>query len=98
MRLAVCILAGGRGTRLGETVREVPKPLLPVAGEPFLLHPLRLLAGCGVQRVVLSVGYLGERIEQAIGPSRFGIDIAYAYDGPDLRGTAGAIRGALDML
>ncbi len=40
----VCILAGGLGTRLGDAVRETPKPLLKVAGEPFLIHQLRLLA------------------------------------------------------
>ena len=98
MKLPVCILAGGLGTRLGEHVRDTPKPLLDVAGEPFLLHQLRDLAACGARRVVLCVGYLGERIEATIGPERFGIEIAYAYDGPDLRGTAGAVRGALDAL
>ena len=57
----VCILAGGRGRRLGPRVSDVPKPLLEVAGEPFLLHQLRLLARHGARRVVLCVGYLGER-------------------------------------
>jgi NDP-sugar pyrophosphorylase family protein len=98
LRLPVCILAGGLGTRLGEQVRDTPKPLLEVAGEPFLLHQLRDLADAGVRRVVLCVGYLGERIEARIGPERFGIEIAYVYDGPSLAGTAGAVRGALPVL
>jgi N-acetyl-alpha-D-muramate 1-phosphate uridylyltransferase len=96
--LPVCLLAGGLGTRLGETVRDTPKPLLPVAGEPFLLHQLRLLASYGVRRVVLCVGYLGELIEAGIGPERFGIEIAYSYDAPGLDGTLGAIRRAEPLL
>lgn len=96
--LPVCLLAGGLGTRLGETVRDTPKPLLEVAGEPFLSHQLRLLASYGVERVVLCVGYLGERIEAAIGAERFGIEIAYSYDAPELDGTLGAIRRAAPLL
>ena len=96
--LPVCILAGGLGTRLGETVRDTPKPLLEVAGEPFLAHQLRLLASYGVGRVVLCVGYLGERIEAGIGAERFGIEIAYSYDAPGLDGTLGAIRRAAPLL
>jgi N-acetyl-alpha-D-muramate 1-phosphate uridylyltransferase len=94
----VCILAGGRGTRLGDRVAEVPKPLLELAGEPFLLHQLRLLAAAGVERAVLCVGYLGDLIERTVGRERFGITIEYRYDGDELRGTLGAVRGAADLL
>lgn len=97
--LPVCILAGGVGSRLGDAVRDTPKPLLEVAGEPFLRHQLRLLRSHGADRVVLCVGYLGERIEAAIGDgSDLGLTVRYAYDGPHLRGTAGAVRGALPLL
>ncbi len=97
--LPVCILAGGLGTRLGQVVADTPKPLLEVAGAPFLRHQLRLLKSHGARRVVLCVGYLGERIEAALGDGADeGLELRYAYDGPDLRGTAGAIRGALDQL
>lgn len=95
---AVCILAGGLGQRLGALVRDVPKPLLPVAGEPFLVHQLRLLSSHGFRRVILSVGYLGELIETTIGRERFGVSIGYSYDGPDPLGTLGAIRRALPLL
>jgi NDP-sugar pyrophosphorylase family protein len=94
----VCILAGGYGTRLGDLVTEVPKPLLEVAGEPFLIHQLRLLRSQGAVRIVLSVGYLGEQIERRIGEEQFGMSIAYSYDGPELVGTLGAIRRALPLL
>jgi NDP-sugar pyrophosphorylase family protein len=95
---AICILAGGLGARLGALVADTPKPLLEVAGEPFLLHQLRLLAAHGARSVILCVGYLGERIEKRIGDEQFGIRIAYSYDGPMLQGTLGAIRRALPLL
>jgi NDP-sugar pyrophosphorylase family protein len=95
---AVCILAGGAGTRLGSMVAKVPKPLLEVAGEPFLVHQLRLLAANGATNAVLCVGYLGERIEERIGGEQFGVRIGYSYDVPGLDGTLGAIRRALPLL
>jgi NDP-sugar pyrophosphorylase family protein len=94
----VCILAGGLGTRLGERVRDTPKPLLEVAGAPFLVHQLRLLASFGVTDVVLCVGYRGETIAERIGESCAGIRIAYSFDAPGLDGTLGAIRRALGAL
>jgi NDP-sugar pyrophosphorylase family protein len=94
----VCILAGGLGSRLGERVADTPKPILEVAGEPFLMHQLRLLAGHGVKEVVLCVGYRGAKIESVIGTKRFGIDIRYSFDAPELDGTLGAIRRALPLL
>jgi NDP-sugar pyrophosphorylase family protein len=94
----VCILAGGLGSRLGEAVKDTPKPLLMVAGEPFLLHQLRLLSQWGARAVVLCVGYLGERIERVVGREQFGIHIEYSYDGPELAGTLGAIRRAVPLL
>jgi NDP-sugar pyrophosphorylase family protein len=96
--LPVCILAGGLGSRLGDAVKDTPKPLLRVAGEPFLMHQLRLLADAGAEKVVLCVGYLGDRIEDAIGDRQFGISIAYSDDGAELAGTLGAIRRAQHLL
>jgi NDP-sugar pyrophosphorylase family protein len=90
----VCILAGGLGTRLGERVRHTPKPLIEVAGEPFLLHQLRLLAAHGAREVVICVGYRGEAIVQRLGSERFGVRISYSHDGPQPIGTLGAIRRA----
>ena len=94
----VCILAGGRGRRLGPRVNDVPKPLLEVGGEPFLLHQLKLLARHGAGQVVLCVGYLGERIRERIGSRRFGLRIEYSFDAPGLDGTLGAIRRAQHLL
>jgi N-acetyl-alpha-D-muramate 1-phosphate uridylyltransferase len=94
----VCVLAGGLGSRLGARVKDTPKPLLEVAGEPFLVHQLRLLAGHGAREVVLCVGYLGELIEARIGAERFGIRVRYSFDAPELDGTLGALRRALPLL
>lgn len=94
----VCILAGGLGTRLGARVADTPKALIEVAGEPFLLHQLRLLARHGAAEVVLCVGYRGEQVERRIGREQFGIRIEYSYDAPGLDGTLGAVRRALPLL
>ena len=94
----VCILAGGLGTRLGSRVRDTPKPLLEVAGEPFILHQLRLLARHGARRAVICVGYLGEQIVQRVGTQQFGITISYSHDGEQPLGTLGAIRRATPLL
>lgn len=94
----VCILAGGLGSRLGERVRDTPKPLIEVAGEPFLVHQLRLLARSGAREIVLCVGYLGELIEERIGERHCGLRIRYSFDEPGLDGTLGALRRARALL
>ena len=97
--LPVAILAGGVGSRLRPVTEILPKALVDVAGEPFVNHQLRLLRREGVQRVVLCVGHLGEKIEQAIGDGRqFGVQVAYSSDGDVLMGTGGALRRALPLL
>lgn len=95
----VCILAGGLGSRLGDAVADTPKPLLPVAGRPFLFHQLDLLRRFGAERVVISIGYLGEQIQDAVGDgSAFGLEVLYCEDGPTPIGTAGAVRKAAPLL
>ncbi len=59
----VAILAGGLATRLRPATNNIPKALLSVAGEPFLVHQLRLLRSEGFRKIVLCVGHLGELIE-----------------------------------
>jgi NDP-sugar pyrophosphorylase family protein len=97
--LPVAILAGGLATRLRPITHTIPKALVPVAGEPFLTHQLRLLARHHLHDVVLCVGHLGEQIESAYGDGHaHGMRIRYSYDGPELCGTAGALRRALPLL
>jgi NDP-sugar pyrophosphorylase family protein len=96
--LPAAILAGGLATRLRPMTETIPKSLVPVNGEPFISHQLRLLKSRGVERVVLCVGYLGGMIEDFIGGGAFGLDVQYSLDGLSPLGTAGALRKALPLL
>jgi NDP-sugar pyrophosphorylase family protein len=99
MTLPIAILAGGLSTRLRPLTERVPKALVAVAGEPFAFHQLRLLARHGFAEAVFLTGYLGERIEEAVGDgARFGMRVRYLPDGPVLLGTGGAIARALPQL
>ena len=95
----VVILAGGLATRLRPITETIPKSLVDIHGEPFIAHQLRLLKHHGITEVLLCIGYLGEQIVDKIGNGdRFGVQVSYAFDGPKLLGTAGAIKQALRQL
>ena len=88
------ILAGGFGTRLSPVVQHVPKAMAPIRGRPFLELLLQRLERSGVERIILSVGYLHHVIQQHFG-SRFGpIELEYVVEQSPL-GTGGAVRLAL---
>lgn len=77
------ILAGGRGSRLLPMTNEVPKPMLEVAGRPILERIVTHLVGFGIQRIVISVGYLHEKIEEHFGDGeKFGCQILYLREDP----------------
>lgn len=95
----VAILAGGLATRLRPITEKVPKLLVEVAGEPFFSHQIRLLKAAGLNHLVLCVGYLGEKIVEMYGDgAKWGVKIEYAFDGPKLLGTGGALIAALPKL
>jgi N-acetyl-alpha-D-muramate 1-phosphate uridylyltransferase len=97
--LPVALLAGGIATRLRPVTETIPKSLVMVAGRPFIERQLEWLKRESVERVVLCVGYLGERIEDVVRDGRrFGLRVAYSYDGDKLLGTGGALRHALPLL
>lgn len=85
------VLAGGFGTRLREVVPDLPKPMAPVAGRPFLEILLNDLARKGFKRVVLSLGYKAESIITYFGERFADLEIAYAVEDAPL-GTGGALR------
>ncbi|HYT10945.1 MAG TPA: sugar phosphate nucleotidyltransferase [Mycobacteriales bacterium] len=87
------IMAGGRGTRLAPLTDDLPKPMVPVAGRPILERLVLHLVGGGIRRILLSVNYLADQIEQHFGDgSRFGCRIDYLRDDPDCPlGTGGAL-------
>lgn len=88
------VLAGGLGTRLRERVPDVPKPMAPVAGRPFLEYLLDALARAGCDEVVLSVGHLSHQIDGHFGRAYRGMALRYAVEHTPL-GTGGAIAFAL---
>lgn len=88
------VLAGGFGTRLMHVVSDVPKPMAPVCGKPFLQYILDDLANKGVDRVVLAVGYKRESIEEHFGLTYAGMELVYSSEDKPLF-TGGAIRQAM---
>lgn len=90
------ILAGGFGTRLRETVPDLPKPMAPVAGKPFLAWQMDYLIQSGINRFILSVGYKADTIRDYFGDQYHHADIVYAEETTPL-GTGGAIRFALEQ-
>ena len=96
-RVPALVLAGGLGTRLRERVADVPKPMAPVAGRPFLEYVLDELVSNDVPRAVLSIGHLGEAIEAHFGTSYGPMAIEYSREDRPL-GTGGAIRRAAPLL
>lgn len=91
------ILAGGLGTRLKGVITDIPKPMAPIAGKPFLEYILSFLLQQNFSRVVLSVGYKNETIKNYFGDNFKGLEIDYAVENEPL-GTGGAIKLALERV
>ena len=85
------VLAGGFGTRLRQVVTDVPKSMAPIAGRPFLEILLGSLARKGFQRIVLSLGFMAEKISDHFGTHFAGLELAYVVEETPL-GTGGAVR------
>lgn len=88
------VLAGGFGTRLRAVVPDLPKPMAPVAGKPFLELVLAGMANQGFARVVLSLGYKADVISAYFGGRFQGMELVYEVEDVP-RGTGGAVRAAL---
>jgi NDP-sugar pyrophosphorylase family protein len=93
------ILAGGLATRLRPLTDLLPKAMVDVNGDPFIVHQLRLLGANGIDNVVVCLGHLGERVVEYVGDGGpYGVNVRYSFDGPRLLGTAGAVKHALPLL
>lgn len=88
------VLAGGFGTRLRARVSDVPKPMAPVAGRPFLEFVLDQLVAAGCSDVILCVGYLADVVEAHFGVAYRGLGVRYLREQSPL-GTGGATAAAL---
>ena len=92
------IMAGGRGTRIAELFPNIPKPLIPVDGMPILEREIRSLASQGFKDLILTVGYLADKIMAYFGDgSQLGVKIDYFVEETPL-GNAGALFQLRDKI
>ena len=90
------VLAGGEGTRLRPLTLTTPKPVMPLAGRPFLTFMLSWLARHGVDDAILSCGHLSDEVEAVLGDSFDGMKLHHVVEEEKLD-TAGPVRLAYDM-
>jgi D-glycero-alpha-D-manno-heptose 1-phosphate guanylyltransferase len=91
------VLCGGLGTRLGLLTKDMPKPLLTVAGRPFISHVLDRLTQADISGLVLAAGFQWVKISNYIGDEWNGIPVQYSVESETL-GTGGAIKYAMSNL
>ena len=91
------IIAGGLGTRLRQTLPDLPKVMALVRGRPFLEYILHFLSDNGFDRVVLAVGYMHEEIRSVIGNNYLDMEVVYSVEDEPL-GTGGALLRALSCI
>src|SRR5512136_1653727 len=92
------ILAAGEGLRMRPLTSNIPKPLLPVAGKPFLEHNIDALKESGIRDIILLVGWRAQRIREHFGDGKdFGVKIEYVEQEQRL-GTAHAIGMIKDLV
>ncbi len=94
------LLAAGKGTRLGDLTRHIPKPMVPLVGRPLLEHILRhICEATPIRDFTIVVQYRAESIRHHFGDgSSFGVRIRYVRQPEDQPGTGGALRAALESL
>lgn len=88
------VLAGGFGTRLKHVVPDLPKPMAPVAGKPFLEILLSELSRKGFKRIILSLGHMADKVVSHFGCEFNGVELIYEIEDSPL-GTGGAVKQAL---
>jgi len=88
------ILAGGKGTRLQNVIKDTPKPMAMINGFPFLSYVLKWLENNEISGVVISVGYQSNILKDYYGKAFNDIEIEYCQEDTPL-GTGGAIAKAL---
>src|SRR4030065_1734955 len=91
------ILAGGKGERLRKVISDIPKPMAPVAGKPFLEYLILLLKKYNIRDVVISIGYKGDAIKSYFGNGeKWEMNISYSMEDEPL-GTGGALKKAVNI-
>jgi D-glycero-alpha-D-manno-heptose 1-phosphate guanylyltransferase len=92
--MEIIILAGGFGTRLSHIISDVPKPMAPIRGTPFLVFVLEYISQFRFNKIIMATGHKSKIIEEYFGNNYKGIDIVYSVEKEPL-GTGGAIKKAL---
>ncbi len=93
------ILAAGRGERMRPLTDHTPKPLLPVAGRPLIVHQMTALRAAGITELVINTGHLGAQLAAALGDGgTWGLRIVYSPEPPEALETGGGIFQALPLL
>lgn len=90
------VLAGGLGTRLRAVLPDLPKPLAPVQGSPFLSYLIQYLARQGIERIILSLGYGADQVLTWLAESEWDIQLVPVVE-PHPLGTGGALAYAWEM-
>ena len=91
MSIKAVIMAGGKGTRLGNLVHEIPKPMIKIAGKPILEWQIENLKNEGILNITIVVGYLGDVIKNHFQDGKeFGVNIDYISEDEPL-GSAGSL-------
>ena len=86
------VLAGGLGTRLKPRFGDLPKPLAPLQGTPFLVRQLAWLRDRGVDRAVILAGYGADQLRETLGDgSSLGVRLEWSVESEPL-GTGGALK------
>ena len=92
------ILAGGKGSRMGTMVDEVPKPMLLICGKPVLEYQIELLRRYEIREIIIIVNHLKGKIIEYLGNgSAFGVNISY-YEETEPLGTVGGIKAIENQL
>jgi len=97
-RIRALVLTAGFGTRLRPLNRLVPKPLLPICGEPVAGHTLRRLAEAGCEAAALNLHHLPEAVPKAFGQSYWGLPLVYSREEEEIQGTLGALYPLREFL
>ena len=92
------ILAAGRGERLRPLTETIPKPLIPISGEPLIVHQIQWLQRAGIREIVINVFHLAQKIVSALGSGKqWGVKIFWSEE-KELLDTGGGIANALPHL
>jgi glucose-1-phosphate cytidylyltransferase len=95
----VVILCGGRGTRLQEHTRSIPKPMVEIGGRPILWHVLQIYLAQGFRRFLLLTGYLGEQVERFVAAQAWPADAEIGcLDTGEDTATGGRLHRAAEAL